>query len=104
MSRPSAIRAGRQGDFKWGYQTTPNDGWDYDGVNEVVSFDLNGSKAVATADRQPIGPGTGQTTLDAWYRDYVIGGPGAFLLAAQGFEDFGRAFRQKFVTEVSCLK
>ena len=39
------------GDIKWGFQTTPNDGWDYDGVNEVVSFDLNGKKAAATADR-----------------------------------------------------
>ncbi len=39
------------GDIKWGFQTTPNDGWDYDGVNEVVSFDLNGKKAVGTADR-----------------------------------------------------
>lgn len=39
------------GKIKWGYQTTPNDGWDYDGVNEVISFDLNGTKAVATADR-----------------------------------------------------
>ena len=39
------------GDIKWGYQTTPNDGWDYDGVNELVSFDMNGTKAAATADR-----------------------------------------------------
>lgn len=39
------------GNINWGYQTTPHDGWDYDGVNEVVSFDLNGTKAVATADR-----------------------------------------------------
>jgi alcohol dehydrogenase (cytochrome c) len=39
------------GEIKWGYQTTPNDGWDFDGVNEVVSFDLNGTKAAATADR-----------------------------------------------------
>ncbi|RUP08014.1 PQQ-dependent methanol/ethanol family dehydrogenase [Hyphomicrobium sp.] len=39
------------GEIKWGYQATPNDGWDYDGVNEVVSFDLNGRKAAATADR-----------------------------------------------------
>jgi len=39
------------GEIKWGYQTTPNDGWDFDGVNEVISFDLNGTKAVATADR-----------------------------------------------------
>jgi alcohol dehydrogenase (cytochrome c) len=39
------------GEIKWGYQTTPNDGWDYDGVNEVVSFDMGGVKAAATADR-----------------------------------------------------
>ncbi|MEQ8824519.1 MAG: PQQ-dependent methanol/ethanol family dehydrogenase [Filomicrobium sp.] len=39
------------GNIKWGFQTTPHDGWDYDGVNEVVSFDLDGTKAVATADR-----------------------------------------------------
>lgn len=39
------------GNIKWGYQTTPNDGWDYDGVNELISFDLNGTKAAATADR-----------------------------------------------------
>ena len=40
-------------------------------------------------------------TLDAWYRDFVIGGPAAFLQISNGFEDFGRAFRQKFVTEIS---
>lgn len=39
------------GDIKWGYQTTPHDGWDFDGVNEVVSFDLDGKKLAATADR-----------------------------------------------------
>jgi alcohol dehydrogenase (cytochrome c) len=39
------------GEINWGYQTTPNDGWDFDGVNEVVSFDMNGTKAAATADR-----------------------------------------------------
>lgn len=39
------------GEIVWGYQTTPNDGWDYDGVNEVISFDLDGKKLAATADR-----------------------------------------------------
>jgi alcohol dehydrogenase (cytochrome c) len=39
------------GNIKWGYQTTPNDGWDYDGVNEVVSFDADGKKLAASADR-----------------------------------------------------
>ncbi|EPC01080.1 dehydrogenase [Litchfieldella anticariensis FP35 = DSM 16096] len=43
------------GSIKWHFQTTPNDGWDYDGVNELISFDYeeNGEviKAAATADR-----------------------------------------------------
>jgi alcohol dehydrogenase (cytochrome c) len=39
------------GEIKWGFQTTPHDGWDYDGTNEVISFDLGGVKAAATADR-----------------------------------------------------
>ncbi len=39
------------GEIKWGFQTTPNDGWDFDGVNEVVSFDADGKKLAATADR-----------------------------------------------------
>ena len=28
------------GKIVWHYQFTPNDGWDYDGVNETVSFDM----------------------------------------------------------------
>jgi hypothetical protein len=48
-----------------------------------------------------IGPGTHQTTLEEWYTQNVIGGPAGFLLKANGFEDFGRAFRQKFVSEIS---
>lgn len=48
-----------------------------------------------------IGPGTQQTTLDQWYLDYVVGGPAGFLVKANGFDDFGRAFRQKFVSEIS---
>lgn len=27
------------GTIKWHYQTTPNDGWDFDGVNEFIPFD-----------------------------------------------------------------
>lgn len=73
------------------------------GENDVVGSGAYRAPGFAL-DGEPIGPGTGQTTLDAWYRDYVIGGPGAFLLTAQGFEDFGRAFRQKFVTEISSLQ
>ena len=46
-------------------------------------------------------PDKDSTTLDQWFKDHVIGGPGAFLMAAQGYADFGRALRQKFVTEIS---
>lgn len=40
------------GEIKWHYQTTPREGWDFDGVNEVVPFvDKEGNKRLATADR-----------------------------------------------------
>lgn len=39
------------GKISWHYQYTPNDGWDYDGVNEVVSFNTGGKKLAGHADR-----------------------------------------------------
>lgn len=43
------------GEIKWHFQTTPHDGWDYDGVNEFIPFDLKKGgqtiKAGAKADR-----------------------------------------------------
>lgn len=43
------------GEIKWHLQTTPHDGWDFDGVNEFISFDLKKDgkvvKAGAKADR-----------------------------------------------------
>ncbi len=40
------------GEIKWHFQTTPREGWDYDGVNEVVAYtDKDGNKRFATADR-----------------------------------------------------
>ena len=44
------------GKIKWHYQYTPHDGWDFDGVNEFVSFDLKQAdgkvvKAGGHADR-----------------------------------------------------
>ncbi len=52
---------------------------------------------------RPIGPDTDMTTLDQWYREHVIGGRGAFLLPAQGYGDFARAIKRKFVMEISLL-
>lgn len=42
-------------------------------------------------------------TIEDWYRAHVIGGPGAFLILANGYEDFDRAFREKFLLEISEL-
>ena len=39
------------GEIKWHYQTTPHDGWDFDGVNEFIPFDQDGRKLGAKADR-----------------------------------------------------
>ena len=43
------------GEIVWGFQTTPHDGWDFDGVNEFVPFDMEKDgqtvQAGATADR-----------------------------------------------------
>ena len=42
----------KTGEIKWHFQTTPREGWDFDGVNEVVPFvDAQGNKRFATADR-----------------------------------------------------
>ncbi|WP_426397599.1 PQQ-dependent methanol/ethanol family dehydrogenase [Ralstonia sp. R-29] len=39
------------GKIVWHYQNTPNDGWDFDGVNEFVTFDMDGKRVGAKADR-----------------------------------------------------
>ncbi|MCT9123015.1 PQQ-dependent methanol/ethanol family dehydrogenase [Cupriavidus gilardii] len=39
------------GKIVWHYQNTPNDGWDFDGVNEFVTFDLDGRRVGGKADR-----------------------------------------------------
>lgn len=71
------------------------------GENEVVG---SGAYRAPSYGLGNLGPDTDTTTVDAWYSEHVIGGPGAFLMKANGYEDFGRAFRQKFVTEISSLR
>ncbi len=59
--------------------------------------------AGVTVNGLPILEGDEATTLEAWYRDHLIGGPNAFLVPAESFDDFDRAIRRKFVTEISAL-
>jgi hypothetical protein len=42
--------------------------------------------------------------LDLYYRDCVIGGPGAFYIAARDFKDFGRAILRKLILEIAGLQ
>jgi hypothetical protein len=39
--------------------------------------------------------------LDLYYRGCVIGGPGAFYIVANSFEDYARAIRRKLVLEIA---
>jgi hypothetical protein len=64
--------------------------------DELVSYNV-------TINGLPILEGEQAGSLEDWYRENVMGGPGAFVLPAEGFEDFGRAIRQKFVIEISQL-
>lgn len=41
----------KTGQIKWHYQGTPNDGWDFDGVNEFITFDMDGKRVGGKADR-----------------------------------------------------
>lgn len=51
----------------------------------------------------PILEGREAATLAPWFVENVMGGPGSFVLPAEGYGDFGRAIKQKFVTEISWL-
>jgi len=39
--------------------------------------------------------------LDKYYWDYVIGGPGSFMVTAQSYEQFGEAVLKKLITEIA---
>ena len=41
----------KTGQIKWHYQNTPNDGWDYDGVNEFITYDDGAQILGGKADR-----------------------------------------------------
>lgn len=57
--------------------------------------------ANAIVNGLPILEGREAETLASWYRDNVMGGPGSFVVAAAGYDDFARAIKQKFVLEIS---
>jgi hypothetical protein len=61
---------------------------------------LNG---LAVVDRTPMPPqfAAMQPPLEDYYRDEVIGGPGSFLMVAEGFTAFEGAVRRKIIREIA---
>jgi hypothetical protein len=55
----------------------------------------------AVVNGLPILEGREATTLAPWFAANVMGGAGSFVMPAEGYGDFGRAIKQKFVTEIS---
>jgi len=41
--------------------------------------------------------------IESYYEQYIIGGPGAFLLRAEGYQSFATAMQQKLLSEVAGL-
>jgi hypothetical protein len=56
---------------------------------------------LAVLDRNPQPFSQGLPPLDDYYRDEVIGGPGSFLVVAEGFEAFETAVRRKIIREIA---
>jgi hypothetical protein len=46
-------------------------------------------------------PLSGVTSLDQYFTRFVAGGPGSFVVVADGFDDFGRALVAKLAREIS---
>ncbi len=71
---------------------------------------VEGTRFVGQGAYRAPGAGLGQLTppdlrqrmtLETWYKSNVIGGFGAFTITANGYADFARAMRSKFVVEIS---
>jgi hypothetical protein len=45
--------------------------------------------------------GPGPRNLDVYYQDNVIGGPGAFMIPALTFRNFGQAILAKLIREIA---
>jgi hypothetical protein len=52
-------------------------------------------------DRPTMWGGAPELFLDKYYEENVIGGPGAFMIVADGFEKFGDAILTKLIMEIA---
>lgn len=63
-------------------------------INGLAVLDRSPQPAVLLAGLPPV---------DEYYRDEVIGGPGAFLMVAEGYESFAGAVRRKIIREIAAI-
>jgi hypothetical protein len=70
----------------------------------------NRGRSVTSARDEAVAAGVGinglpilalEPDLDRYYQDSVIGGPGAFVVAAKDYETFGEAILKKLITEIA---
>jgi hypothetical protein len=88
------------------------------GLRQVIDVSGDGRQntgEVATADARDAAVSHGLTVnglpivsgdepgIADWYQANVVGGPGAFLVAAGGYDSFAAAFRQKLTLEIAGL-
>jgi hypothetical protein len=84
------------------------------GGRRVIDVSGDGSnnrgRAVALARNEAVSAGVGinglpilalEPDLDRYYQDFVIGGPGAFVVAAERYETFGEAILKKLIAEIA---
>jgi hypothetical protein len=86
----------------------------YRGGRRVIDISGDGSnnrgRPVTLARDEAVAAGIGinglpilalEPDLDSYYRNNVIGGPSAFVVAAKDFETFGEAILKKLITEIA---
>jgi len=110
-SIPGATSIGGAIDFsvrlftECGYRATrrvidiSGDGRDNDGDRDVTEARDDAVSAGITINGLPI-PGV-EEELDRYYQENVIGGPDAFMIAADDFTNFETAILQKLVSEIA---
>jgi len=90
------------------------DGNGFDSARHVIDISGDGrnnnGRDVAAAREEAVTKGFiinglpiagGEPGLEEYYQTTVIGGPGAFMVIAHGYEDFGQAITKKLIAEIA---
>ena len=86
----------------------------FSGVRRIIDVSGDGAnnrgRSVTSARDEAVGDGVSinglpilslEPDLDSYYYDYVIGGPGAFMVPAKDYDSFADAILKKLITEIA---